>query len=65
MFRYAHFQRKDCFVSRNEALRSMALKYEREKREAEQKLKSEREARLGIGLNSRQLFSVNSYSLIL
>ena len=28
----------------------MALKYEREKREAEQKLKSEREARLGIGL---------------
>ena len=37
-------------MSRNEALRSMALKYEREKREAEQKLKSEREARLGIGL---------------
>ena len=62
--RYAHFQRKDCFVSRDHNLRSSALKYEAEKREAEAKTKRDKEARLAVDREKRRAREVKKQERI-
>jgi len=62
--KYAHFQRKDCFVSRDHNLRSSALKYEAEKREAEAKMKRDKEARLAVDREKRRAREVKKQERI-
>ena len=54
-FRYSHFQRKACFVSRDENLRNAAISFEAEKARQDKIQKQQNEERLERNRKQRKL----------
>ena len=55
ILRYSHFQRKACFVSRDENLRNAAISFEAEKARQEKIQKQQNEERLERNRKQRKL----------
>jgi len=55
IFRYSHFQRKACFVSRDENLRNAAISFEAEKARQDKIQKQQNEERLERNRKQRKL----------